>query len=946
MHNRDQTFCEDCVIHPTTLDSVLHLALVAQSEGRSKPFPPIALSRLQSLWVNAALITMPSEPGVTASVETVSTGFRDVEWNIAAVDTAWQSPMLVAKGLRGTASQGLDYAVREDKTYDKLCSTLHWQPELGFMSDQQCQRHFNESIVRPQFSSLTDITVAEDLALQYVLTNVDHAVSVQGKSSAHMSRYIDWMKSTAARWKSSHSSTVNTVDLSTPAACDPVQRAIACVGSKLRQILDRRIDALQLLYEDGLAEGFYRNGRSVALYKTMSEYIKVLAHVNPDMQFLEVGAGTGSATSEILHALNSPQPRYDCYTFTDVSAKFLEDARQRFHKHIDRMQFGILDVGQSPESQGFEMHTYDIIVAVCVLHATPNLSETLKNLRSLLKDDGKLILYELCNPSKLTVGFVFGLLPGWWLGTEDFRPHGPLVDESRWQSLLEKAGFQTDVLKFQDQKDPDHWAGTIFTATAASRQESRTGRLIDPSVVLVWSKNSVLQATVASGLERQLTEQYHRKSVTISLEDALDQDWQQKAVVFLEALDSDVLHDLHDRKFRAVQKMLVHSSYALWVTRGAGLLPNTPKADFIRGLARTICFEGDGDFVVTLALENDTPEATAIGHVCSVLDNLLKNPGRTHDTEYVEHRGLLHVGRIMADPDLNALVRSSKVGNDILPSILDSTSRQDWLLSIKTPGLLETLHFVENPNPPGPLEEDEVEIQVKAAGLNFRDIMVALGQIPGDHLGLEVAGIVNLCGARSGFQIGDKVVALPSGAFATYVRCKAYAVHQMPHDISFENAAAYPLAACTAYYALVTLARLRPGESVLVHSGAGGVGQSALQLARHIGATVFTTVGSDEKKRLLMEQYGLPSEKIWSSRDTSFAAEISRATNSKGVDVVINSLSGELLQASWRCVAPFGRFIETGKRDINDNGVLPMDGFANNVSFACADLAAVGFRRQ
>lgn len=149
----------------------------------------------------------------------------------------------------------------------------------------------------------------------------------------------------------------------------------------------------------------------------------------------------------------------------------------------------------------------------------------------------------------------------------------------------------------------------------------------------------------------------------------------------------------------------------------------------------------------------------------------------------------------------------------------------------------------------------------------------------------------------------------------------------------------------TAWHALHHIERVQPGETVLIHSGAGGTGQAAIQLAQHMGATIFTTVGMERKKGFLAKWYNIPENQIFSSRDTVFVKSIKRLTSGVGVDVVLSSLSGEGLTASWECIAPYGRFIEIGKEDILLHSKLQMSHFAQNVMFTAVDVAAMSHER-
>ncbi len=235
---------------------------------------------------------------------------------------------------------------------------------------------------------------------------------------------------------------------------------------------------------------------------------------------------------------------------------------------------------------------------------------------------------------------------------------------------------------------------------------------------------------------------------------------------------------------------------------------------------------------------------------------------------------------------------------------------------------------------------DEIEIEVAATGLNFRDVMYALGLLSdeavengfaGPTLGLECSGVVIAVGADvEGFGLGDRVVAFGPSSFSNHVHTKAIAVSRIPPGISFEAAATIPGAFFTAYYALHHLARLREGERVLIHGAAGGVGVAAIQLAKHFGAEIFATAGSDDKRDFLRL---LGVDHIFDSRSLAFADEILAVTNGEGIDVVLNSLAGEAINRNLRILKPFGRFLELGKRDFYENTKVGLRPFRNNIAY-------------
>ncbi|RQH10157.1 type I polyketide synthase [Paraburkholderia dinghuensis] len=238
------------------------------------------------------------------------------------------------------------------------------------------------------------------------------------------------------------------------------------------------------------------------------------------------------------------------------------------------------------------------------------------------------------------------------------------------------------------------------------------------------------------------------------------------------------------------------------------------------------------------------------------------------------------------------------------------------------------------------LAADEVEIAPVATGLNFRDVMYAMGLLSdeavetgfaGATIGMELSGRVVRVGADvANWAVGDAVLGFAPASFATRVITRATAIARKPDDMSFEEAATIPTTFFTAYYALSELARLRRGERVLVHGGAGGVGIAAIKLALHLGAEVLATAGTDEKREFVRL---LGADRVFDSRSLGFADEILAYTNGEGVDVVLNSLAGEAMVRGIDTLRPFGRFLELGKRDFYENSQIGLRPFRNNISY-------------
>jgi acyl transferase domain-containing protein/acyl carrier protein len=265
---------------------------------------------------------------------------------------------------------------------------------------------------------------------------------------------------------------------------------------------------------------------------------------------------------------------------------------------------------------------------------------------------------------------------------------------------------------------------------------------------------------------------------------------------------------------------------------------------------------------------------------------------------------------------------------------------QPFCLDITMPGILDSLTLRETARRnPGP---GEIEIQVHALGLNFRDIMLAMGVLPSapevkEDFGWECAGkVVGVGDGVEEFKVGDDVLAIAHPSLRAYVTTPACLALHKPASLSYEQAATIPLAWLTAHYSLNRLGRLRSGERVLIQAASGGVGLAAVRIAQHLRAEIFATAGSDEKRRFLKT---LGIRHVFDSRSLNFVDEIMKVTNGDGVDVVLNSLAGEAIPAGLSVLRAGGRFLELGRQDIYKNSKLGLSPFQNNLAFFAIDLA-------
>lgn len=285
-------------------------------------------------------------------------------------------------------------------------------------------------------------------------------------------------------------------------------------------------------------------------------------------------------------------------------------------------------------------------------------------------------------------------------------------------------------------------------------------------------------------------------------------------------------------------------------------------------------------------------------------------------------------------------VRSDELARATRPVRANDGTIRRWLVENESPGQLDRL--VINEAVTRDLLADEIEVRVAAAGINFRDLMKALAIYPGnpaEHfiIGDDFAGTVTRVGnAVTDLRPGDDVAGTTHYAFRSHAVAKRHLVFHKPHGMPFHDAATLPTVFLTAHYAIRHLARLVAGESILIHAATGGVGLAAVQIAQQIGLEIYATAGTEEKRDYL-RAHGIVH--VFDSRSLKFSGEILEATGGRGVDAVLNSLSGEFIPRSLAVLAPFGRFLEIGKVDIHANRKIGLQVLRDNLSYHVIDMA-------
>ena len=540
----------------------------------------------------------------------------------------------------------------------------------------------------------------------------------------------------------------------------------------------------------------------------------------------------------------------------------------------------------------------------------------------------------------MRTGFAFGLLKGWWMATNQDRPWSPCLTETAWNDALRQTGFSGIDVLLPDHHIQDFHESSAMMTTAVGPVQS-DDPLSGTTTTIVVAGDLLPQRRLGQQLQHQLTSLHRSSCELVSLEQAaLAPNVNNTSHIFLLEVDDVFLSHIKENEYAWLKSIVCSSSCIIWVSRDQGSTVPRPELDMITGFARSIRSEYSFLKFVTLALGGMISPIASIENIVKVLRQTIISTVDHMEPEYRQQNDMLEIGRLAGTNTLNRMLAAKTACQE--SKVQRFANGLPLGLHVAAPGLLDSLQFHEDYEAIQSLSDDAIEIEVKATGVNFRDCLIALGQLSDDSIGSEGAGVITRIGKHvTSFSVGDRVSVSSLNAYKTYMRANASCAFRIPDDMSFVQAASLPTAALTVYHAFVNVARLQKGETVLVHAGAGATGQMAIQLAQHLQAKIYTTVGSEDKKRLIMDLYGLPEENIFYSRDTSFAQGIKRVTLGRGVDVILNSLSGLGLQASWECISPFGRFIEIGKADILSHKTLPMTQFAKNVLFAAVDLAGI-----
>jgi 8-amino-7-oxononanoate synthase len=737
-------------------------------------------------------------------------------------------------------------------------------------------------------------------------------------------------------------------------------------GSKLVEVLLGEENPLELIFDpqSAVVEHFYMNARSFRVYnRIVQEAVSAVVKLLPKgrmLRILEIGAGTGALASYILPTIRGIKVSY---TFTDISRAFTRSARKA-NRAYPWVTYRELDIEKPVEKQGFNLNTYDLILASDVIHATEDIKHSLENVKSLLTSNGLLMLLELTHPS-LMFDLIFGMLKGWWAFSDHrLRPDHAVINAAKWKTVLGESGF-SDIVSVDDRMDGQAPLQSLLIARGPRIEPiAESEKAAAPLLIESAGKRPWLILENSEGIGGRLAAALTEKGVFST------RLFKGDSFNPIDAGSIQIRPDVPEDMERILDNHCPDAASSpviinLWETGSPGACVHLSSlkddlAPACAGMSRLVkILNGrEWDQKPLIRIITNGSQVVRDTEIPALSQTPIWGFGRVIITEHPDlDMGMIDLSPSPSESEIEALCEellshspedevALRDNNRFVHRLLQ-TDGNDGIEAGNMPFRVEKApagskrDFVFLENHPKPPEKGEVTLRIFATGLNFKDIARMSGLVenadgePHSAIGLEASGIIVSVGEGvENFKPGDPVMGLVAAGLCDLVRTDAHGLVPKPASLTFEEAATVPVAFVTAYHALHQLARIARGETVLIHTGTGGVGLAAIQIARNAGAHVLATASTPEKRSFLK---AMGIQYVGDSRSTDFTEWVRRETDGQMVDVLINTLSPRFLEANIAALKPVsGRLVDLVT--IHNKGLLPMAALKKGVSIFAFDF--------
>ncbi|KAJ8065466.1 hypothetical protein OCU04_006149 [Sclerotinia nivalis] len=923
-------FMQPHVIHPTTLDALIHSGLVLSTSTQSSGSDVMVPIYIREVVISANVLNNPGQR-LSFMTRLKSTTSSSTSSDVSAFQrTSSQKRLKCVQireaGFRRTAGSGY-CSIGFDPSF---CYNVEWGLDLDYS-----QPELHSKVEKHQSSVFTPenrLKILNDQAWYYIdacLNTIDEK-DVESKYAM----YYEWMvqlksfKTNSSRVKHSKFPVQDVRGLGVDA------EAVMRIGTNLKSILSGRIDPLQLLLEHDLLRRIYAEGTGARqCHHFLGTYVKKLAFKNPNMKVLEIGAGTASATLPLFEKLsqdgNLPLRQYD---FTDISPWFFENARallQRWQNHLCLKTF---DCSKDPMEQKFEAGTYDLIIAYNSIHASRSIDESMTNVRKLLKIGGRLILIEITRLEPF-VSAIFGLLPGWYMNRTDGREGAPLLSTEQWNFRLLQGGFNGCEFIKHDEDGPSRTTSMIVSKAIPLSQEKST---IRPSY-LVHDDSGTVRSLLGQKLQKL---SFRSSTPHISSQNT---DKEAVYVIIDDSLNSSLLSS-SSQVIGGLLKVIAEAKNILWIIT-ARYPPKLSRrlSGLATGFARGVRIQNQAINFVTLDIQGESINFDDLDQkINSIFNASFFREKSSTDTDYIYRDGKILIPRLKPKRKYQMTSLSDATTQSVLyhqPKDIIQPLRGRCTNSA-------TFQFTANNLSKATLNPGDIEVKVEAWSVYTEELSASFGNSQpesGHSIVGGFAGTVIAAGHQDYWKVGDQICGWSKAVFANSIRVNADDVCRYPKSISLGEAACIPTTFMMAFHALLEVARIRKGQMVVIHDADSPVGHAAIQVARYIGANIIAVITRSEHRQSLIDNYKLSNDIIVFPRDVStYKLAILRLAGIEGPQVILH-LSAEdiqFIEESMACLARFGTFVKIGSSDISSKLSTSSDIFEKKISLISLDLAA------
>ncbi|CAG8380102.1 unnamed protein product [Penicillium salamii] len=888
----------DYILHPTTLDACLQLSIIAAHHGKpeslKKVYLPVAIPKM-TIWPQNNGGDLP----LAACGRGHHRGLRSVQTFIDLSSPSNKSILHAEISFSSLETASDETTSKSPQPYTRLV----WKPDFDRMTNAEANVLFHGteediSISKHFFSALEQIT---RLAIRSSAERLPSDLQTDNMPS-HMVKFLAWLRTEGQALSISEGhdglngkSLIEKIDCIAREVENTVPEAamVAQLNSRMPEILSGTVGTLDVMVEDNLLSKIYEDGfGQVGAYAKLSSIMELVAHKDPRLRILELGAGTGGATKPMLQALHGDTslPKFEKYDFTDVSKAFLGVAQEKFQGYRN-LDFGILDIENDPVAQGFEEGSYDVVFASNVIHATRNVASSLRNCRKLLKPNGKLVIIETTKQRQVT-GYMLGALPGYWLGADDGRPSSPFLSKTLWHQRLLDAGLSGADIVLDDYPEPaDCTTLMVSRNTDASTHHNGTNGANG-----VNGQNGVNGANGANGVngsnghhatngqngtngtndhqqpmvtliyrnkpqpfQEEIEQHYAKLGIStrsMALEEVPTSLERDSRTIMLGELEGPLMARMNPGEMHAMQRFTQLAATAVWVTNINVLRGQDPEKSLVFGLAKSIMTEQPSFHICSVDVDifdGQTDYQNSAKTIVETEAAFHKDPSGELDTELVEKEGMVYISRYVTDDAENANFERHFTVKPTTTNLVESETSK-YSLGFEKVGRLDSFYFKEQALKP--LGDHEALLDIQSAPFDVLSIPALKGQASSPCFGLEMVGTVRAVGSQtSKLMKGDRVCCFYPHHFDTAIivderHCEIISAYERSEDLISQI---HPVV--MSLHVVETLLRLHPGDRVLIDCRQAHLAYVISQVALLAGSDIHVTFSS-KAGRASLQQLG------------------------------------------------------------------------------------------